>query len=77
MIKTEKYVWVLFIYLFVSTCIQVHICIYTMVLFSFFLEKHKLKAAKRVHKSNGGNKGIMLYLKKILTTISKAPELKY
>lgn len=48
-----------------------------MVLFSFFLEKHKLKAAKRVHKSNGGNKGIMLYLKKILTTISKAPELKY
>lgn len=45
--------------------------------FIFFLEKHKLKAAKRVHKSNGGNKGIMLYLKKILTTISKAPELKY
>lgn len=45
--------------------------------FFFFLEKHKLKAAKRVHKSNGGNKGIMLYLKKILTTISKAPELKY
>lgn len=63
-------------------CLYPHVFKYIYVYiqwfyFLFFLEKHKLKAAKRVHKSNGGNKGIMLYLKKILTTISKAPELKY